>query len=1116
MNPRQRKEISDCTIAISRIRAILETKEFCEPTDFQRLMESLSPLRQDIGRKTSGLLFNIGLTSRHLKDVGREFTDLYDSLPELVRRHNTELAATLAPKIGMAINPVEGHDLDCQQLMAIATDVRSRLVVAGAGTGKTTTIMGLAKHLFSSDMVSPEEVLFLSFTNNSVDDLKRHIESEVGCRADVTTFHRLGMRVIARSEGVMPRVSRMDVRAFVLDRITMEMSDPRYMRLLNDFLLRDCRYSGDESDFGSSEEYQRFILENPLITMNGERVKSFGEAEIADRLGMLGVGYEYEATYPVDTRTAEHGQYHPDFHITGTDIYIEYFGIDHQGNVAPFMRSSSGGDPSEEYRNGMEWKRALHRENGTKLIELFAYQHSDGDLLDSLEEQLRRCGVEFHALPPNEVYSRITGGDDRVLNSLAGQITTAIELVKGTGMPIRSAFPELGSRGERRALDRMLSILEPVYEAYQRELESKGEIDFEDMLNHAAEHVRAGRFRSPYKWIVVDEYQDISRSRYALLRALRDSSDARLFCVGDDWQSIYRFNGSDVGYILDFERWWGPSAICRIETTYRFSGSILTESNAFMNRSPRQIRKDLHPGIERGSRLEVVDCDSRAEWGRRISETVSSLPEEDSVLILGRFRHDILSLESSGFRWRPDLGAQTYSVTDRRNPGRRIVFMTIHGSKGIQADHVFVLNNVRGPYGFPDKRPEPPMVGLLLSDAGTRADEERRLFYVAITRARKAAYVMTIRGLESEFVRELDAFTDSGGSVCPQCGGTLVLRNGPYGRFMGCSNYRNGCRYVRRLRRAHIPGHRAGGTDTSSEEVQPVPGHVPAVVQRPPAALHEPVQRMDLQHPPGVGHRPAQRVQHQVGPLHGRIVLEDDPRAVGQPHTGVPPPEHAELLVRDRVAMETLGVHVAQLQHLERLGPLRVHPADEAGEVVARAHRGHGDVQLHVHPEPVGLVGRPHHPGYVPHVPGPAAHGVLRLLAHRVHRQAQPVQAPVEALQRPAPGEGAVGDDADDEPEALRRPADPLQVRMEERLPSGDVHLLYSGGAEPLQHRRPPLRVHVPAAEPPAEAEPAAVVAFRRYVEVDGAEPTDAPRPVVFRRCACVHRHITGTIHIGS
>lgn len=463
------------------------------------------------------------------------------------------------------------------------------------------------------------------------------------------------------------------------------------------------------------------------------------------------------------------------------------------------MRSSKGGDPSEEYRQGMEWKRSVHAANGTTLIELFAYQRSDGELEDVLEKELRDHGVVGREMAPSEAYSKITGGDDRPLELLVSQISTAIGLIKSTGKPPVSAFPDIRDRGSRRAVDRMLRLLTPIYDAYQERLASNDEIDFEDMLNMAADHVREGRFRSPYRWIVVDEYQDISRSRYKLLRALRDSSDARLFCVGDDWQSIYRFNGSDVGYILDFERYWGASAICRIETTYRFSGDILKESNGFMNRSPNQLHKNLRSNMDRHGTVEVIDCDNRAACARVMSDRISRIRPDESIVILGRFRHDIVSLEGSGFTWKPDIGRQSYTVTDRNNPGRRISFMTIHGSKGMQFDHVFILNNVKGPYGFPDKRREPPMISLLLSDSGTKTDEERRLFYVAMTRAKSAAYVMTLRGLESEFVRELSAFADSGGEVCPVCGGTLVLRKGPYGRFMGCSNYRNGCKYVRKV-----------------------------------------------------------------------------------------------------------------------------------------------------------------------------------------------------------------------------------------------------------------------------------------------------------------------------
>lgn len=799
MSKDQQRKLLECSNAISKMKEALNTPGFCEPEDVSELLDSLSDLRNEVGDRTKSILFRIGLTSKHLKDVGPEFIELYDSLPDQMRRHNEELAGRLAEDIGSMINPVEGYDLDGQQLRSIAMDVRNRLVIAGAGTGKTTTIVGLAKHLIMSERVRPDEMLFLSFTNNSVNDLQKRIEAEVGQRTDVTTFHRLGLRIIANAQGMMPKVTRMDMNGFVRDEITRRMSDTRYLSLINDYLFRDCRYVADESDFETNEEYERFILENPLVTIDGRAVKSFGEADIANRLVMLGIDYDYEAPYKVDTRTEEFGQYCPDFHIRGTDIYIEYFGVDRDGNVAPFMRSSKGGDPSEEYRQGMEWKRSVHTANGTTLIELFAYQRSEGDLLDALDRELRSHGVTEREMSPNEAYSKITGGDDRPLELLVSQVSTAIGLIKSTGKTPVSAFPEIRDRGSRRAVDRMLRLLTPIYDAYQERLASNDEIDFEDMLNLAADHVREGRFKSPYRWIVVDEYQDISRSRYNLLRALRDSSDARLFCVGDDWQSIYRFNGSDVGYILDFDRYWGASAICRIETTYRFSGDILKESNGFMNRSPNQLHKNLRSNMDRHGTVEVIDCDNRAACARVMSDRISRIRPDESIVILGRFRHDIVSLEGSGFTWKPDIGRQSYTVTDRNNPGRRITFMTIHGSKGMQFDHVFILNNVKGPYGFPDKRREPPMISLLLSDSGTKTDEERRLFYVAMTRAKRAAYVMTLRGLESEFVRELSAFTESGGEVCPVCGGTLVLRKGPYGRFMGCSNYRNGCKYVRKV-----------------------------------------------------------------------------------------------------------------------------------------------------------------------------------------------------------------------------------------------------------------------------------------------------------------------------
>ena len=172
-----------------------------------------------------------------------------------------------------------------------------------------------------------------------------------------------------------------------------------------------------------------------------------------------------------------------------------------------------------------------------------------------------------------------------MLKSISLTFTTAILLIKGFGKPWEDVYPKSDSFRDRKPLKRMEAVLRPIYDAYQKKLEENGEIDFEDMLNMAAKCVCEKKFIHPYKYVIVDEYQDLSGSRYNLLKSLRRSKDYHLFCVGDDWQSIYRFNGCDVSYILDFEKYWGPSAICKIEKTYRFSGELLKKSSEFVCRN---------------------------------------------------------------------------------------------------------------------------------------------------------------------------------------------------------------------------------------------------------------------------------------------------------------------------------------------------------------------------------------------------------------------------------------------------------------------------------------------------------------------------------------------------
>lgn len=784
----------------SKISDSSKTDCFIEPSDVRNIIDENDRVFLEAKRRSGKLLFRLGICNKILKTAVKDYLSQNSQSIENLGSHNRRLAESLSTETGKLINPVEGRDLDTQQLSSISMDVGTRLVIAGAGTGKTTTIIGLVKDLLKKEKASPEEILVLSFTNASVNELRERISKETGTKVGVNTFHRLGLHIIASSEGKVPKISKGDVSEFVLDCIKSKTNDENYLHDLGEYIANDFNSSISESSFSDRSDYLDYINENPLITFNGEKVKSFGEADIANFLAVNGIDYAYEESYKADTNDSEHGQYHPDFHIKGTDVYIEYFGTDRQGNVAKFMIDRNP-DASEQYNKGIEWKRNLHKENGTVLIETYAYERSEGTLLEKLESELKSKGIKPGNV--NTSLSKIISGDEARLKSIASSLSTSLLLIKGTGKPFGETIPEPKNRQDGKSLERYLRILKPVYDSYADHLSKNNEIDFEDMLNLAAECVKDGKYKHPYKYVIVDEYQDLSRSRYNLLKALRDNSYYRLFCVGDDWQSIYRFNGCDVSYILDFEKYWGPSEVCTIETTYRFSGELLEKSSEFVCRNKKQYPKNLRSGLPGDSKVYFIKGKDRLDASQKIAGRLDRLPEKDSVLFLGRYTFDVKKLDGSLFSWKPVVGEQYLKITYLKRPSLEIRYMTIHASKGLQADHVYSLNNGRGGYGFPATQSEPVLTTLLFG-GNSQLDEERRLFYVAMTRAKKDVHIVSADGKSSQFFTEM--FGDSRGCrevmYCPLCGAQLILKQGKWGQFYGCSNFpTRGCKYTRAVKK---------------------------------------------------------------------------------------------------------------------------------------------------------------------------------------------------------------------------------------------------------------------------------------------------------------------------
>lgn len=724
-----------------------------------------------------------------------------------IHAHNEHAADLKLQTAYSLVGNVEGRKLDRQQMTCIVKQAHNHLVIAGAGTGKTTTVIGKIKYLLKTGSCLPQDILVLSFTNASATEMSQRIAAETGEKIAASTFHKLGLQIITQVDGVMPKISRLHLRNFIKDQLALHMQSEAYLRRLSTYLLYHRVVEKSEFDFKSQEEYEEYLTLNPPTTVNNETVKSYGEMDIANFLTQNGIRYLYEHPYEVDTRTSEFVQYHPDFYLPDYQIYIEYFGINRNGEVPSYFKSTSEMSASEAYRESMEWKRATHRENHTTLVECFAYEKWEGTLLESLKEKLESKSVTLIPQSPQELWQQLERDGESSLDGLVELFETLINLIKSNGYDIAQVHRLNHSGRYQRTNAALLSLLDPIFTAYCQHLSTQGEIDFNDMINLATDYVRQGKYKNPYKYVIVDEYQDISKARFSLLNSLRNSQDFDLFCVGDDWQSIYRFAGSDIGFILNFSKYWGTTEVSKIETTYRFSQKLIAISGSFIMRNPTQVKKSIR-GMSSsfGFPLGEISGYNEKFAVEFMAKKLNDLPKNSSVFFIGRYSFDVNLLhESDLFSCQYNSTSGFIDVKLKSQPNLNMVFLTAHKSKGLQADYVFIINNKKSRMGFPSKIQDAPILDLLLDNCDQYPyAEERRLFYVALTRAKKKAFLLTVSAQESAFVQELKE--KYGNELkkehfeCPLCGGQLIKHSGPYGEFLGCTNYRSaGCTYKRKL-----------------------------------------------------------------------------------------------------------------------------------------------------------------------------------------------------------------------------------------------------------------------------------------------------------------------------
>lgn len=736
------------------------------------------------------------------------FNNIYSHLKDTLNLHNENVATARIKEAYELIGDVEGRKLDKQQMLAIIKETSNHLIIAGAGTGKTTTVVGKIKYLLKSGKCKPEDILVLSFTNASASEMSERIAKETGYKIAASTFHKLGLNIITKANGIKPKITQINLAGFIREKMKGLMLDPKYVRALSSYLLFNRVKSKSEFDFKTEREYKDYLQTNPPVTIQNEAVKSYGEMDIANYLLQNGVAYKYEAEYKIDTRTSEYGQYHPDFFLPDYGIYIEYFGIDKNGNVPDWFYGKNGMSATQAYRESMEWKRTLHRDNESILIECYAYEKLDGTLLSNLEKCLLENGVNLSPKSPQELWSMVSQDGNSVLDGIIELFETVINLVKSNNYTIQSFRAVASEAKNAKQFLNFIDLVEPLYNAYEEELKRTGEIDFNDMINDATSLVKSGKVTNPFTQVIVDEYQDISKARFSLLAALRASRYYDLFCVGDDWQSIYRFAGSDINYILDFEKYWGPTTISKIETTYRFTPSLIEISGSFITQNPRQIRKQIQ-GMSKDMRFSLGEIGAFNEKYavEFMSVKIEDLPRDSSVFFIGRYAFDLDIMKDSGlFECQYNNVSGFVDVKYRKRLDLKMCFMTAHKSKGLQADYVFIINNKSSRMGFPSQIHDDPILDLLLENCEDYPfAEERRLYYVALTRAKIKAYFLTVKDKESVFAKELHTRYEQQLKrerfECPICGGRLERKSGPYGEFFGCENYKTtGCRYKRKIK----------------------------------------------------------------------------------------------------------------------------------------------------------------------------------------------------------------------------------------------------------------------------------------------------------------------------
>ena len=751
--------------------------------------------------------------------------DKHTLLDEIVEEHNEKYFEKRTKDI--LFDDINGRSLDYEQRKAVLTDEQSVLVVAGAGSGKTLTICGKVEYLLMKENLDPKDILLLSYSKKSADDLQTKV-SKIDSELTVGTFHKIGLDILKETQNKTFMVED-QYKAIIEKYFREEMKKRPHMlqTVLNYYGLYISTTKHDKKYINEGDLYEDLkkadfnTLKNQLLsltndinakeTIKKELVKSFEEMAIANWYFINGIDYIYEAPYEYDVSTREKRQYMPDFKLKNYPIYHEHYGINKDGEASQFA-----GLESLEYVEGMKWKKLIHRTNQTDCIETYSYEFDDGTVFEKLEKELKKRGVEFHPLTDEQIMNALNSiYESRMFVSFINLTRTFLSLYKASYRD-DSAFEELKkskfkNNYEKNRATLFLDIIKDIYHYYIDYLKKENKIDFDDMILWSTQELdNTDNYK--FKYIIVDEFQDISISRMKFLKRLIQQGNSKLFAVGDDWQAIYRFSGCDLNIFLEFPKYFGDSAITKITTTHRNSQELQDIAGPFIKKNPEQFNKSINSERHLEHPVQVMYYTEKKYYAFLDTlRVISRMNKTANVLILGRNNKDFedIALDNRIFIDFKNSDETKTVVRCIDYPLMKLTYSTVHGSKGLEEDYVILINADDNRIGFPNKMEDDELLDLVLSHKSEfEFAEERRLWYVALTRTRNYTYIIANRDNPSIFLKEIldlcfvinvDYSPEEKKTeiACPRCKtGRLVLRikQSDNTEFFGCSNYQY-CRY---------------------------------------------------------------------------------------------------------------------------------------------------------------------------------------------------------------------------------------------------------------------------------------------------------------------------------